>query len=489
MNTFYARLSALFLALMTGVVVLVGFQSLTAATQFVDETEQKLNQDLATVMAVDFQPFLRDSIDHAAIQEKISYLTGVNPRVDIYLLGNTGMIKALFVESGREPVHGVLDTTPLDQMMAGAPLPIWGMDPLEDDLMKPFSVAPLEIMGEEGCYLYVVLGSERYDSAASMIRESYILRTLARSLGLVFLITGLVGLLLFAVLTRRLRSLNAAVRAFSRGDYSSRGPANGSDEIGELGRSFNDMASTIERNVAELERTDTLRRELVANVSHDLRSPLAAIQGYLETILIKAETASRSDLTRYVETALKGTRRLGRLIAQLFELSKLDANQIRLDPEQFSLVDLVQDVGHQFMPKAEESGVNLVFDIPEHTPLVFGDIALVERAISNLVDNAIRFTPTGGEVRLAPAVSGDGVRVRVSDTGVGIAPQQLERIFDRFYRVDESRDKETGGAGLGLAIAKKILDLHQTTLSVRSVLNEGTTFSFTLPFRALPVPA
>ena len=483
MRSFYIRLSALFLLLMIGLTLVVGWQSLNAALEFVDESEQKLNQDLAQVMAVDFQPFLVDSIDHAMIREKIELLIGINPRIDIYLLGSTGMIKALFIESGQEPVQRVLDVEPMNRMMAGESLPILADDPLEIGGMKPFSVAPLEIMGEKGCYLYIVLGSERYDSIAAMVRDSYIMRTLARSLGIVALIGALVGLLLFAFITRRLRNMNQVVADFAKGEYGNRIEKTSSDEFGQLATTFNQMADTIEANIEKLQQNDQLRRELIANVSHDLRGPLASIQGYLETILMKKDEVDKEQLIQYVETGLANTQKLNKLVSELFELSKLDAKQVQLQAEKFSVSDLVQDVAAQFKPEAEAAQVRLELDLTENAPMVYGDIALVERAISNLIDNAIRYTPAGGEVRIIPTINGDGVGVTVADTGVGIAPDHLPRIFDRFFRADESRAADYGGAGLGLAIAKKIVELHNSTLLVDSIVNQGTTFSFTLPFR------
>ncbi|GAB5520631.1 MAG: ATP-binding protein [Rhodothermales bacterium] len=478
---FYFKLSALFLLLIIALTCAVGYVAFNAAYQFADEADQRLNQNLAHVMASEFQPLLHETIDTDRIEERIQYLVGINPRIDIYLLGGNGMIKAQFVESGQEPVRAVLDTQPLDAMLAGASLPLLGPDPQRAEGQKPFTVAPLEIMGEQGCYLYIVLGSERYQSVAAMVGESYIAQTLWKAFGLILLVTAIVGLLLFALLTRRLSAMNVAVRRFTGGQHDARVAVRSSDEIGQLGTTFNQMADTIVQNMDALKRTDQIRRDLIANVSHDLRSPIASIQGYLETILIKAESLSKPHLVNYVDTALSSTRKLNTLVGELFELSKLDAKQIEPENESFGLLDLVQDIVQQFEPKAQSAGVTLAAELPEQAPLVFADIRLVDRAISNLIDNAIRHTPAGGEVRIAPFIDGDGVRVQVIDTGVGISAEDLPHIFDRFYRVDKSRNTRTGGAGLGLAITKKIVELHNSTLSVKSALGEGTTFSFMLP--------
>ena len=481
MKSLYLRLSLVFLFLTLSLALVIGWQSLQSATRFVDESEQKLNRELAGILAVDFQPFLVDSIDTASIQDKIEYFIGINPKIDIYLLGNTGMIKALFVPSGREPIMGALDTEPMNQFLAGAELPLWGQDPLSETGMKPFSVAPLEIMGEQGCYLYVVLGSDEYDTTAAMIEDSYIMRSLLQNVVLVLLVTVIVGLLLFAIITRRIGHILRSVKKFAQGDYSARIELQGGDEVAQLATTVDQMAETIEENIRRLEDEDRLRRELVANISHDLRSPLASIRGYLETILIKMDDLSPEELTQYVETGIAGTMRLNRLVEDLFELSKLDANQISLQAEPFALNDLVQDVVLQFQPNASEAGISLIAEFQDDPSLAFGDIGLVERAMSNLIDNAIKYTPEGGEVRVVPKSDGKHIQINVIDTGNGIPEAELPYIFDRFYTVDKSRNQVEGATGLGLAITKKIVELHESTLSVTSRLNAGTTFSFWLP--------
>jgi signal transduction histidine kinase len=241
------------------------------------------------------------------------------------------------------------------------------------------------------------------------------------------------------------------------------------------------MADTIEASVEDLRRTDRLRRELIANVSHDLRSPLAAMQGYLETIMMKHDDLAPDERERYLEIVLRNARSLSTLVGELFELSMLDAHQIEPQREAFSMAELVQDLVMQFTPMAEELNVTLDAELPDHLARVYADIALVERAISNLIDNALRYTPPGGTVRIVPSNEGDAVSVSVIDTGYGIPPEDLPHIFERFYRVEKSRAPDKGGTGLGLAITKKILELHGSTLNVQSIVDRGTTFSFNLP--------
>ncbi|MCG8372163.1 MAG: HAMP domain-containing histidine kinase, partial [Balneolales bacterium] len=191
-------------------------------------------------------------------------------------------------------------------------------------------------------------------------------------------------------------------------------------------------------------------------------------------------TLSKDDRNKYLETVIRNTKKLGNLISELFELSKLDAKNVQPDLEPVSIAELAQDVVMQFRPIAQENNIELTAELPdEPLKLVNADIALMERAISNLIDNAIKNTPSGGKVSIIPSNIGDRISVSITDTGVGIPEEQISRIFDRFYQADSSRTPGSG-AGLGLSIAQKILELHGAKLSVQSVLNQGTTFSFSL---------
>jgi len=240
------------------------------------------------------------------------------------------------------------------------------------------------------------------------------------------------------------------------------------------------MADTLVSNMDEIKQIDKLRRELVANVSHDLRSPLASIQGYLETIQQKEPSINPEDRSKYYEIVLRNTKKLGTLIEELFELSKFDAQDVQPEMEPVSMAELAQDLVQQFKPLAEQKGITLKAVLSdEHTNLVYADIALMERAISNLIDNALKHTPAGGTVSIISTNDKENVSFTISDTGKGIAEENIQRIFDRFYQEDPSRTVGSG-AGLGLSIAQKILELHGSKLSVESKSGNGTTFSFVL---------
>lgn len=266
-------------------------------------------------------------------------------------------------------------------------------------------------------FLYVILGGEQYESTSSMVAKSYILQSNAWMLLGTFALAGLSGLILFFWVTSRLRTMTVAVRQFSTGDHEARVAVASDDEIGQLGTAFNQMADTIAENVRRLKANDDLRRELVANVSHDLPSPLAIIQGYLETVLMKEESLTADQRREYLETVLGNVQMLSRLVTELFELSKLDARQMEPEHEPFSIAELAQDTMLKFQPRAEDASINLSVEVPRDLPLVYGDIGMVDRARSNLIENALRYTQSDGNVTISVSPERDGIEVSVSDTG------------------------------------------------------------------------
>ena len=476
-SRFSVRLSVLFLALLAGLGAALVLLTNQAAEEAAVVADQALHRDLAAALAPRFQPHLETDIDELAIQEVIDGLTQVNRRLDVYLLGSEGMIKGWFSDARRRPLVPIVETAPLDRMMAGADLPVLGMDPARPDARRPFSVAPIEIMGEQGCYLYLILQGERYDAVAAGIRQQALASSLERGLGLALGATALLGLLLFRFLSRRLERLAETVGAFERGAHAVRAVPEGTDEVARLGGAFNRMATRIAGQIEALARTDALRRDLVANVSHDLRSPLAALRGHLETVdALDLDAEARA---RHVERALRASERLSALVTDLFDLARFDAAEVRASPEPTHLGELAHDVVAETQPLADARDVGLSIRASS-LPLVDLDGGLVERALSNLLDNALRHTPAGGRVDVEVArADGGSVSVAVRDSGEGIAPEVAPRVFERFARADQARS--SAGAGLGLAIVKRIAELHGGSVRVESVLGAGSTFTITLP--------
>lgn len=453
-----------------------------------EEVNQKLNFSLAQSLVEHSTLLPGGTVDQAAFEAVFHNMMVINPAIELYLIDTQGNLLAFYAPEGAIK-RSRIDMTPIRAFLDGSrSLPIRGSDPRDPSGTKVFSVAP--ILNDDGAmagYLYVVLGSQLYQSVESMFESSLILR-IVTGIAIVGLIIALIaGALSFRWITARMRRLTAEVDRFRRTSFAEPLPARrwregvGADEIDRLGLTFEEMSLRITEQIQKLHNADRDRRELIANVSHDLRTPLASLQGYLETLLIKQDSLSRDEKQRYLRLALNHGTRLGRLIKELFELATLDNTETLPAFEPFSLAELTQDVAQKFALQAEQKSIVLETEIPRDAPFVSGDIGLIERVLENLIENAIKYTPSGGRVRVALTPHGEALTAEIADTGVGIPEGDLPRIFERFYRVESHRPDDVEGTGLGLAIARRILQLHGAAIDVRSRIGEGTRFTFDLP--------
>ncbi|HEY1252218.1 MAG TPA: ATP-binding protein [Thermoanaerobaculia bacterium] len=497
-RTLYGKLAAVLLGLFLLFGVFHVASTVVTTRLYLQEVDQHVNRTLAASLAKDEILMTNGRINQKALERVFHQLMVINPAIEVYLLDPSGRILAFSAPPGTVKRERVA-LEPIRAFLAqDRRLPILGDDPRGSDRQKVFSVAELPASGTPRSagagapqgFLYVILGSEKYESAAAPLRGSYVLRQSARAGIAVVILTSIAGLVLFRALTGRLRSLTARVQRFtSDGAPESEPPpasapapssSPGSDEIDRLDGAFRLMADRIGAQMRELKETDALRRELVANVSHDLRTPLAALRGYLETLLLKEDTLSPEQRRAYLETAVRHSESLGKLVSELFELATLNSRAAAPGLEPFSLPELVSDVTQKFRLAADQKRVALTATPPTALPFALGNIAMIERVLENLIDNALRYTPAGGEVTVTVARSDGALSVTVSDTGAGIAAEDLPRIFDRFYRASSRELDPEGGAGLGLAIAQRILELHDGRIEVESEPGAGSRFRFWL---------
>ncbi len=479
-RSFYSRLSVIFLILILALGAASLFIAFNAAGHLFDKVEQLLNRDYAESIAEEIQPIVKDGLNMQETASAIHYMMVLNPMVEIYLVDNTGSIEAYFTHPEEEIVRESIDTAPLEEFVRsdGRKL-ILGEDPRTAGERKPFSAAGLSMGDEEG-FVYVILRGQGYDESLEELRSSYYLRTGLTTFLLALLLTLIVGFFLFFVVTRRLRRLSSAVRAFEQGDLDYRVMVKGRDELGSLGKAFNDMAASVKSALEALRIAENQRKELITNISHDLKSPLTSIRGNLETVILKGDTLPFADQKRYLETALKNVSGFQELVERLFDLVRLETRQIEPHLEPIDIADLVQDVVLKHQPQAIEKGITLRSELSSGLPAVLADIGMIERVLTNLIENAVHFTQAGGTVEIKLNPTENGVRISVADNGTGISPEDLPHIFERFYRADKARDRAVPGTGLGLAIANEIIRLHDSTIEVESRPGEGASFSFYL---------
>ncbi|WP_247268073.1 MULTISPECIES: sensor histidine kinase [Pseudomonas] len=448
------------------------------------EVVQGLSRDLAQHIAHDTVLMDSNGLMPGAVRELFSKLMLVNPSVEVYLLDTEGRIVGNAAPEGhlrREKV----DLVPVQRLLADQPLPILGDDPRSADGRKVFSAAPLKVNGKSAGYLYVVLLSEEHDRFAERGATSAALNTALLSIGLVALLCLIAGLTAFNLITRPLRRLTETVSRFDIDGTPQPLPAPSAavdksadpDEIAVLDGAFRQMQKRLGEQWRSLTRQDQERRELVANISHDLRTPLASLHGYLETLSLKDATLTAEERRRYLGIALDQSRKVGGLAQSLLELVRLEHGFVQPVLERFSLIDLLQDMFQKFELAAEARHVELKATFVPNLPTVCADLGLIERVLTNLVDNALRHTPSGGEIELDLKPQGALVEVTVSDTGPGIAPDLREGLFLRPFNIGGARRD----GGLGLRIVHRILQLHGREIQLIDVAGRGATFRFTLP--------
>lgn len=477
------------------VLVLLGFGAVVAVLsmlvlKFSHETyhfeaSQRLNRGLATRLLNESFATQGGPLHPDAAREKFEQLNRINPDIDLYLLDAGGLVLAAS-RAGGELSGARIALSPIQRFLSGdEDFPILGDDPREPSHRQIFSAARVGLPEGKTGYLYVVVHDREHEGAARQLKRSYALREGAWAIAGGVIVAALVATLVIAVLTRRLKQLASVMDRFRAGGFTQQPAlkvhAKREDEIARLTHAFNDMADRILIQVEELKQTDVSRREMLASVSHDLRTPLTSLHGHLETLLLKEHELTDKDKRNYLEIAAKQSKRMSKLVDRLFELAKLDAREPDLVREPFVLSELMQDVAQKFELAATQKEVRIDAHFLTDVPLVIGDIGLIERVLDNLVENALRYTPAGGKVDITLTPEHDHVVVHVTDTGCGIAKEDLPRIFDRFYRGEKNRPAAPDSAGLGLTIVKRILELHGTQVHVESTIGTGTRISFSLP--------
>ena len=490
--SFYSKLSlGLVLSfIFMGIILLILAQYLTRSYQ--NEVEQKLHYQLAEHVVHDNKLLQNGEIDHAALKNAFHSMMILGPSFEFYILGPQGEVKTYSADPQRIKKH-VVDIGPIhDFMNSQSSLPILGDDPRSEDKHKIFSVAPIfeNIEGDDVLqgYLYIIIGGEIYDGIVDLLQKSHILSIAVWSLAMAMLFGLLVILILFALLTRPLRRLTQDMQQFRQEGFKydqlpvSEWQHNSADEIERLGSTFNEMAKTLNIQYQKVKNTDELRRELISYVSHDLRTPLASLQGYLETWHLKNKELTAEEGEKLIDVAMKNAQHMSRLIEQLFELAHLDSVTVTLATEPLGIAEFAQDVLQKMSLEASKKQVSLDVEPKDSSIMVMANIEKLENVFTNLIDNALRHCEAGDSItiQILPSDIEGKVSVSVKDSGLGIAEKDLPLIFDAHFKASNSVRANGRNSGLGLAISKRIVELHGSELKVKSTLGKGTQFSFDL---------
>jgi len=485
-NQLMLKLSITFFLL----VILMGASYIFTTVYFTkkhfQETSQKLNISLADHLIEEkFQnasPFLEDgSVNKPLFGDLMHDMMAVNRSIEVYLLSDDGEILYSVVldhSNPNEPAKTV-NLKPIQKFIdEGGEEFVLGDDPRNPGEANIFSAAPFDVDGKSG-YIYIILAGQELAAVTDALFGSYFMQLGLGAATLTTLFALIIGLLSIWFLTKNLRSIIQTVKRFQEGDLEIRIENPDQSDLSILANNFNQMADTLVKNMEEIQSVDSLRRELIANVSHDLRTPLAILKGYVETLQMKVDTIDKAEREKYLSIIHDSSDKLSNLVTQLFEYSKLEAEQVTPNKEPFSMTDLALDLVGNYQMLGEKKEISLKVDAEKDIPLVFADISLVERAIQNLMDNALKFTPKGGEVTIHLSSYEKEVKITVSDTGPGIKESEQSQLFERYRQ--SKRTSQSEGIGLGLAIVKKIMELHNTSIQIISKPNEGSSFQFGLP--------
>lgn len=364
-----------------------------------------------------------------------------------------------------EQYHSDVPGRRLSPMRGGSTLGTLYISP---ELLPEFPLPPSQ---QGGISDVPYIGSEPPPGFPSPVSLS---QTISRFLIWGALLAIAIALIFTFFLSRRIsapvNALALAARRLGQGDLSHRVHLKDKGEMGELAQAFNSMAG-------DLERAEKLQRDMVADVAHELRTPLSNIRGYLEAIrdqVIKPDAETIRSLDE--EAAL-----LSRLVDDLQELALAEAGELKLNRQPEDINEIIKKAAAAIQVQAQGKGISVVTDLPEGLPLCDIDFQRISQVLRNLLNNAVIHTPAGGIITITARQQADRVEVSVSDTGEGIPPGELSNIFERFYRVDKSRTRATGGIGLGLTIAKRLVEAHGGEIKVQSEVGKGSRFSFTIP--------
>lgn len=479
-HSLYTRLAAGLVGLLFVIGVVYTALNSYATQRFVAQLDQDLNRSLAQNLVADKNLVEQGKINESALKATFSQYMVVNPSIEIYLLDLSGKVLSYSVDP-KAVMRSHVSLNPIQAFLNGQEKYPLGDDPRSHNKQKAFSVTPVPSGEAPEGYLYVVLRGKQYEVLESMASQGFWARAGLWSMGLSLVLGLLAGLAIFYWLTKRLRRLAGRMEAFSGGDFTQWSDQatiiDKADEIGQIEQIFSQMAARIQNQLSELTEKDNQRRQLVAQISHDLRTPLASMLGYVESLKLKRDGLSDAQQSEFLEVAYTQGQRLSDMIDGLFVLSSLEAREVPPQLEPFMPLELLYDVRQKHLIQAQDSGLELQIEHDESNVFALADLSLFERVLDNLIDNARVHARSHSTILLRLVSDVTQVTIEVENQGAPISEANKESIFEPFFRASQTADKRH--AGLGLAICKRIMDNQGGAISVRNTV-DGVVFSVRL---------
>lgn len=487
-NSLFSRLALVQLLSFLTLAVILVWASGQLHNEFEDEVTQRLHFSLAEHIVHEGPLFKAGEPDPAAVERAFHNMMILGKGFEFYLLSPDGALLNYSAPADKIKRLRIPLTAIHEALSQPGKLPLKGPDPRSLDRTKIFSVAPVILDGNLQGYLYIIINGEIYDSVLAQVNDhswlTWATLVIAATAG--FLLLTSLGL--FSWLTRPLKRLAGDIEHRQTQGFSGQLPLKDSayssaTEIHQIHTAFDALSLKLQQQYQKVKSVDEMRRELLAHVSHDIRTPLASLQGYLETWLLQHKQGQQPD-PAYVEIAHQNAGKIHKMVEQLMELARLESAQVPLQIELVNIAELVQDVLQKYQPAASDKQVLLDLHPKNGSMMVMADIEKLERVFTNLVDNALRHCDAGDSICIRFNAVEQGLEVSVADSGIGIPAADLPHIFDAHFKAANSIRGDSAHSGLGLAITKRLLELHKAVIEVRSQVQQGTEFRFTLPQQA-----
>ena len=381
-------------------------------------------------------------------------------------------VTAEILASGNQDSSASIDVTP--NILTA----ILGEHAYSENSRSSYMDVAIPVTGYESGAKFVIYIIDNKQTVQDQNAQVFVLILRAVLIG--FIISIAVSLIVSKTLLSPIQGMTVAAAAMADGDFSRKIGVDSEDEIGILAKTFNNMASQIETMLEELKRAEILRREFVANVSHELRTPLTSIRTYAETMSDDNELPPETE-EEFLHVIIKESDRMTKIVQDLLELSRFDSGNSKLNIELFSIEQSIRDVYAAIALDAKKRDHTLNLELEWRIPMIRGDRARIEQVFMNIITNALKYTPDGGTINIICRNREREISITIEDTGIGIPHDDLARVFDRFYRVDKARTRESGGTGLGLSIAKEIISMHGGDIQIDSTQGIGTSVTVVLP--------
>lgn len=471
-RSLYTKLVLIIMTLIVAFMVVVGAFLLHGVRSFY------LSEFYQQMQAVFSNEELADSLRAAADSDNAASAISEILKANIGRLGIDSGTRNYYILDGttgeyltgsNNPDGGITNTANILTAMTGK-------EGYASDASADFMDVAIPLEGEDGSYIVYIIDNKTTVQNLNKDLSRIILEAMV--IGLI--ISALMSLLLAKTLVMPLQELTKAAENVASGDFEHKVDNPSRDEIGVLTQTFNDMAETLEDTLDDLKKSEQMRKEFVANVSHELRTPITSVKSYSETLL-DDPNMNPEMREKFLHVIVNESDRMSKIVQDLLTLSRFDAGSIEFEFTKFSFEKSVRDVYSAMRLEAQNHKHEFTLEFIDPMPDIVGDQGRIEQVLMNMVSNAIKYTKNGGRIKMTAGVKDGQVWCSVRDNGIGIPKQDVENVFDRFYRVDKARSRESGGTGLGLSIANEIVLRHNGTLKLDSKVGRGTVITVTLP--------